>query len=117
MKIDWNNPRLQGVLIVLAMALMAYLSMQYRGCTMSSTNDEIQALRDSVAANKSEIKYLNGRVDELVLQADSIKVAMDSRADRIITIEKRISVPFVPKMTNAQTSKRFLIDESNKGIQ
>lgn len=117
MKIDWNNPKLIGVLIVLAMVLLAYMSMQYRGCTISSSNDEIQALRDSVAVNKQEIKYLNGRVDELASQADTLKMQMESRADRIITIEKRISVPFVPKMTNAQSSKRFLIDESNKGIQ
>ena len=117
MKIDWNNPKLIGVLIVLAMALLAYMSMQYRGCTISSSNEEIQALRDSFAVNRLEIKYLHGQVSELKSLADTMRMQMDSRADRIITIEKRISVPFVPKMTNAQSSKRFLIDESNKGIQ
>lgn len=98
--------------IIIAIVVVIVALMFWKQNT--DVREELQSMRDSVAANKAEIKSIRKGLDEVAVQDTAFIDSIAASKTRTVVIREKIAKPDVQPFTVSTKSKAFLLDESTK---
>lgn len=80
----------------------------------TDVREELQSMRDSVAANKAEIKIIRNGLKEVARQDTMLIDSITASKTRTVIIREKLSKPEVQPFTVSTKSKAFLLEEFTK---